>query len=324
MSDRYIGADLPPDVMILQTGRDFEWAFEAYDEFDNPTPMQPGQLYFELETGGEHNARQRVRVSGTDGGTYRLGLYGLWSAPINYYDSIQNPTSMATEITSALQNMSSIGFGNVTVHPASLYPSWRLDLIAAEGKIFDDFAVDLLRSGIYSYFDQYPQLLGVDVEIYVVDSTNMRASVIARKAYDESGLITFNLPVVGSVVKVFLNDIEDIYEHLDTVSAIFHWVHEYEVEFTGKLGNKVIPVMTTDASNLTGGAAAVTAETVEIGKGHMEVWLFEIEDSIATLKVESEYVDRIKPRTRWQLIFLPDGEEAGGEPLARGTVAVQK
>lgn len=322
-----IGVDLAPDVIVLQKGRDFEWAFQSFDEFNNPTPMQPGRLYFELDTGGSHNARQRVRVSGTDGGTYRLGLYGIWSGPINYYDSIQNPTSMATGITHAIEQMSSVGLGNVVVHQAQLFPSWRIDLTLAEERVLDEQAVDLLRSGIYSYFDQFTQLLGVDVDFYVVDDEHARISVIARKAYDEAGLITFKLQIVGSVLKNFLNDIEDIYGILDSASVIFHWVHEYEVEFMGELGNQLIPLMNTDAANLTGGAARVDTEVVEIGQGTKTIWQFEVdprERSVATLKVESEKVDLIRPRTKWYLVFLPAGEAAGGEPLARGMVAVQK
>lgn len=327
MADNRVGVDLAPDVLVLQKGRDFEWAFQSFDELGDPTPMQPGRLYFELDTGGSHNAIQRVRVSGTDGGTYRLGLYGIWSGPINYYDSIQNPVSMSIGITHAIEQMSSVGMGNVIVHPAKLFPSWRIDLTLDEEQVLDEAAVDYLRSGIYSYFDQFTQLLGVDVDFYVVDDTHARISVIARKAYDEAGLITFKLTIVGSVLKNFLNDILDIYGILDSATVIFHWVHEYEVEFTGKMGNQLIPLMVTDAANLTGGAARVDTEVVEIGQGTKTIWQFEVdpqENSIAALKVESEKADLIRPRTKWYLVFLPAGEEAGGEPLARGTVAVQK
>lgn len=52
-------------------------------------------------------------------------------------------------------------------------------------------------------------------------------------------------------------------------------------------------------------------------------WTFSISGAVASLKVESTAVDLIPPRTRWQLVWLPLGEAAGGDPLAIGTVVVQ-
>ncbi|AZS11976.1 hypothetical protein SEA_ZETZY_3 [Mycobacterium phage Zetzy] len=50
-------------------------------------------------------------------------------------------------------------------------------------------------------------------------------------------------------------------------------------------------------------------------------WEFDIVGSTATIKVESTDADDIADRTKWQLVFLPDGETSGGDPLAWGTVA---
>lgn len=52
-------------------------------------------------------------------------------------------------------------------------------------------------------------------------------------------------------------------------------------------------------------------------------WHFEIDGSVATIKVESTVVDQIPARAKWQLVFLPEGEIAGGDPEARGLVKVQ-
>lgn len=54
------------------------------------------------------------------------------------------------------------------------------------------------------------------------------------------------------------------------------------------------------------------------------VWECRIEGSHAYLKVESDIADGVQNRTRWQLVFLPEGEAAGGLPVARGYVKVQK
>ncbi|AHY27067.1 hypothetical protein PBI_PHANTASTIC_3 [Mycobacterium phage Phantastic] len=53
------------------------------------------------------------------------------------------------------------------------------------------------------------------------------------------------------------------------------------------------------------------------------LWDFVIDGSLATIKVESEDADAIPARTKWQLVFLPDGEAGGGDPIALGTVQVQ-
>ncbi|KIA59631.1 DUF7264 domain-containing protein [Nocardia vulneris] len=52
-------------------------------------------------------------------------------------------------------------------------------------------------------------------------------------------------------------------------------------------------------------------------------WSFVISGAIANLKVESELADLIPARTRWQLVFLPQGETAGGYPIALGLVQRQ-
>jgi hypothetical protein len=53
------------------------------------------------------------------------------------------------------------------------------------------------------------------------------------------------------------------------------------------------------------------------------VWDFIIVDDVASLKIESTAADLIPARTEWQLVWLPDGEPAGGEAVAIGTVRRQ-
>ncbi|AJD82423.1 hypothetical protein SHEEN_3 [Mycobacterium phage Sheen] len=52
-------------------------------------------------------------------------------------------------------------------------------------------------------------------------------------------------------------------------------------------------------------------------------WHFEIDGHLANLKVESDDVDLISPRTGFQLVWLPEGEEEGGDVVALGRVQVQ-
>lgn len=59
-----------------------------------------------------------------------------------------------------------------------------------------------------------------------------------------------------------------------------------------------------------------------VGSPHTK-WEFLIAGSMADLKVESTAADLIPARTKWQLVFLADGEAAGGDPVARGQVKEQ-
>ncbi|QHB41187.1 hypothetical protein SEA_CHUPACABRA_3 [Mycobacterium phage Chupacabra] len=52
-------------------------------------------------------------------------------------------------------------------------------------------------------------------------------------------------------------------------------------------------------------------------------WNFTIGGPVATIKIESEAVNQIAARTKWQLVFLPEGEESGGDPIALGLVQIQ-
>jgi hypothetical protein len=51
-------------------------------------------------------------------------------------------------------------------------------------------------------------------------------------------------------------------------------------------------------------------------------WDFTISGATATIKVEHTDVALIPNRAEWQLVFMPDGEAAGGDPVERGRVAV--
>ena len=52
-------------------------------------------------------------------------------------------------------------------------------------------------------------------------------------------------------------------------------------------------------------------------------WDFTLSGDTAVIKKESEDVALIPARTKWQLVWMPQGEAAGGDPVAYGTVKVQ-
>lgn len=119
-----IGLAIEPDNIVLTRGRDFKWSFENLDDDGAPEDYPAGDLFFELDTGGEHNALQSIVVSGASGGTYNLGVSGSMSGPIDFYDATSNPYGIDGDITDALEALPTVGAGNVFVHPARLYPVW--------------------------------------------------------------------------------------------------------------------------------------------------------------------------------------------------------
>lgn len=63
---------------------------------------------------------------------------------------------------------------------------------------------------------------------------------------------------------------------------------------------------------------------LELDTNPVTIWKTSIKGSVASLKVEHQESDRIPANTRWQLVFKPAGEAAGGDPVALGYVRVQK
>lgn len=63
---------------------------------------------------------------------------------------------------------------------------------------------------------------------------------------------------------------------------------------------------------------------IEFATSPVTKWNFVITGSLATLKIESEVAKLIPARTRWQLVFQPTGEAAGGDALGRGIVRIQE
>lgn len=53
-------------------------------------------------------------------------------------------------------------------------------------------------------------------------------------------------------------------------------------------------------------------------------WPFVISGASASMKIESEDVAKVPDRTRFQLVWLPDGETAGGQVWAMGKVRVAR
>lgn len=321
MSD--IGLRPEGSSLVLWKGRDFAWNFELVDENREPVDFPAGEMYFELQTGGEHNALQKVIVTGANGGTYKLGFGGLWTDPIDYNDVVENPQNLSGDITDALEALSTLGAGNIVVQPSSLYPTWELDINLNAGHVLTEQLVNTINATLNGFFAAFEDLLGVDIDFTIHDNLNFVIKLTSTKSFDEVGLITFAVDVTSTMIVNAFNAVAALVGVVDTVNLDFYWTHTYQVMFIGELGNDVQPALAVDDSDLEGvnGYESVSVEIVKPGKHPLTIWDFEIEDSMAHIKIESEETDKIAHRTKWQLVFLPDGEPEGGEGIDAGTVS---
>lgn len=434
-----IGVDIPADRLMLQKGRDFQWQFQNLDPTTGaPTNYPAGQLYFEFDTGNEHNAIQEVFVTMASGGTYKLGLDGSFTPNIDYYDVTNAPQHMGGDIQTAVNAISGLN-GNNEVRSVSLRPEWvvKLTLNAGVNEVqhvwfsdsvtmgkfkltyglqrtgeidfgaspatvktalealsgigtgninvtadddngyiitfvgalsntdvnqiggiarglgfglrsgdlglllignvftetitrgtakFGEAMVNKLNEGFNDYFNQFENLLGVDIDFTVTDAKNVTYIVTGRREFKENELLTFAVDAASNNLESFFNGITSFLGVFATIHVDFHWNHKYEIEFTNAKGNKPINQMTVNQVALTGvdGMQLVTVNVVEPGKTRFTKWPFTISGNTASIKVESELVDEVNTGTRWQLVFMPAGEAGGGQLVARGTTAVQE
>ncbi|UAW09265.1 minor tail protein [Mycobacterium phage Timothy] len=313
-----IGIVSDADTLVLWKGRDFKWSFENLDENRQPVDFPDGSLFIELQTGGEHNARQRVTITGATGGTYAFDILGETTPPIDYNDVSENPQGLPGDITEALE--AAAGVGNVEVYPTLLQPSWILNFNLNSGKPLTEQLVNLINKTANDFFDTFEQLMGVDVSMTVTDALNFQLKVTSRRSFDEVGVVTFAVDVTGTAVKNFFNAVSGLVGAVNAVNVDFYWNRVYEIEFVGGLANQPIEAILPDASNLTGYNPSITVEVIDLGKERLTIWPFIIDGDTASVKVESEEADLIPERTVWQLVFLPDGEPAGGDPITYGRV----
>lgn len=322
----YIGVNLGTDQLVLTRGRDFKWSFE---NLDGSTPPQPvdfpaGDLFFELQTRGETNALQEVTVTQATGGTYILGFKDQWSPAIDFNDVTDNPHNLSGDITDALEGIPTIGAGNVEVHPSSLIPVWEVELTLNAGHVLSEQLVNTLNTTLTSLYNTFAGLLGVTVDFTIHDNLNLTVKVTSNRSFDEVGLITFVVDVTSTTITNALDAVADFLGVFNVLHVNFYWVHKYTVEFIGELGLQPQPTITVDDSLLTGiDTPSVSVEVLDPGRAPVTKWIFDINETLAHLKVESEAADQIAANTKFQLVFLPEGEAAGGDPIAEGFVKVQ-
>ncbi|QFG04482.1 hypothetical protein SEA_JEEVES_6 [Mycobacterium phage Jeeves] len=318
MSD--LGTALPVDALFLVDGRDFRWEFDNIDPVSKePVPWPAGQLFLELLTGGEHNALHQVYITGATGGTYTLNPAGMGNtAPIDYNDVSENPQGLAGDINDAVTAV--VGAGNAFVHPVSLYPAWTLTFNLNSGKPLTEQTVNTINKAVNDFFDTFEQLFGVNIEMTVTDAFNFKLVVTSIRSFDEVGVVTFAVDVVGTAVKNAVNAVAGMTGTVNTVNTDFYWNRTYQIEFLGSLALQPLPLTTANTASLTGAQKRIDTEILEPGKKRLTVFPFTLTGSKASIKIESEEADKLFHRCLWQVYFLPTGEIKGGDPKQIGIV----
>ncbi|AMB18497.1 hypothetical protein NASIATALIE_7 [Mycobacterium phage NaSiaTalie] len=312
------GKQLDVDTLWLVKGRDFKHSFTNKDKAGNPVPWPAGTLFLELETGGEHNALHQVYITGATGGTYTLKLNNVDTPAIDYNDVSENPQGLAGDIQDAVD--AAVGAGNALVHPVSLFPAWTLYFNLNSGKPLTEQLVNTINKAANDFFDTFDQLLGVDIEMTVTDALNFKLVVTSRRSFDEVGVVTFAVDVTSTAVKNFFNSFAGLIGAVNTVGTDFYWNRTYDIEFIGSLALQPIPATTANAAALTGASKRITTSVIDPGKKRLTIWPLTVNGADASIKVESEEADKIPFRCKWQLVHMPTGEAAGGDPKQIGFV----
>lgn len=316
--------------------------------------VHPARLYpvweIEVTLNGGKNEVQSIKINGKPtGGLFKLA-----------YEWSTTPTipfgATDVQVKTALEELPGIGSGNTVVTKISNF-EYRVEFVGAKAatpmsqiiayggglgfSLTGDFfatmstqtitnglakltepLVNVLNTTVNDVFDSFEALLGVDIEFQVNDELNAKMKATSRRAFVESDIITFNTDLTGVMIQNAINNVMQFAGLLETVVVDFYWNHHYEVEFINDLALKPIPKLTADTTNLVGevGIPKIDIEVLEPGKERLTIWSFDITGPDAVIKIESDKVDEIPYRCDWQLVFLPAGEAAGGDPVTRGRV----
>ena len=219
-----------------------------------------------------------------------------------------------------------VGVGNVNVH-MMYYPQWTIELTTQgtldpkiDVNMIDD--LNLIFKTVFGALNNINGLFTFDLEYA---PPTLTYTVTQVNGYDESDILGY---IVNTVADL-LSDAIDLLEWVSDVSTDFSIfesyapVREFTVEFVNELAETVVPALEPNIGSLTGDVAPwVDVNRVEPGKPRFDTWPFTIVGPQAGITVQSEVADKILHRTRYQLVFLPDGEEEGGWAVARGRVSV--
>jgi hypothetical protein len=324
-----IGIALGSDRLVLTRRRDFKWFFDNLDEDDTPIDFPAGRLFFELDTGGAHNSEQIVRIFRAKGGTYDLtvnvdpvpgvteGVGGI--TPDIGYSSESGPFKTALE--------SVVGAGNTEVSML-YYPQWVIQL-TTQGSLdpkIDVNAIDDINQVFYTVFNGLTNIVGIFRFELVYEPPVLTYTVTQVNGLDESDILGYIVNSVSGAISSGLDNLSWV-NNVTTdfqIEESYAPVREFRIEFINDLAEVVVDELVLDTSNVTNPDVTPYGEVqyTATGKPRFDYWEFDIVGPQASIKVESELCNQIAHRTRYQLVFLPDGEDAGGWAVARGRVGV--
>ena len=301
-----------------------------------------------------HNEVQRIKLNNAGGGgQYKLGSGQNLTSLINYADT-------DLQIAGKIAAMASVGANNVKVTKNS-NTDYQVEFIGSLAKtnvpklqayaygfgwglnngIFSSISVstvsdglaqitetliEVLSDSINDVYNSFENLYGVRLDFNVLNPTQAVITATSIKTYTELKSKVFSANVTGDMIKNAVGNVAELGPILDVVGVKFYWNRSYDIEFTGALANLPMPQLKVDTTGLTS-----TVQTPEVnvtvtkpGKAFATIWPFNIIGHRATIKIESEEVDKIANRVVWYLAFKPAGEAKGGDPVGMGRVRVQK
>lgn len=314
-----IGVNLGQDQLVLTRGRDFKWNFQNLDVSGDPADYPAGDLYFELATGGEHNARQTYTIVGSTGGTYTLGLGANDTAALPFNAS-------QYVVQQEIEALPGVGVGNVAV-TAYYTPQWIGVVDWTDSVGLSPAVVELFNQTVTTTFQLMDFITG-GAGVYLSGSystSSYQFRLTYKTSLLESEIINFVAGVIGTIIGTIntaLSGLEAFTGNIADMTLTYTEIRQYNIEFINELAQTPVAAMTLDSS-ITGIDVSAVIQQLAPGRAKYTYWNFDIVDDVASIKIESEEADAMASRTKWQLVFLPDGEEAGGEAVARGTVRVQ-
>lgn len=317
----YIGTPLLVDQLVLTRGRDFKWTFENLDDSEPPQPVDfpAGDLFFELSTHGEANGAGHIDIEGSNGGTYTLAMDGSTST------ALPNDASQAV-VKQAIEAFPAVGVGNVSV-TGSYTPQWIFTLDWTDAVPLSAGIVELFNQTATNTFNALSWVTG-NFSVWLeghYESSSFVFTLTHKGSLLEQELINFVAGVTGDIIGAInsaLSALEQFTGNIADLSLIYAPLRHFDYQFINDKALTPMPAI-TGTSSLTGQTPTLSVVQDVKGRAPFTIWPLTISGTQATIKVESEDCDAMPDRTPWQLVFLPDGEAAGGEAVARGVVKAQ-
>lgn len=311
-----IGIKMLPESLVLVSGRDFKWTFANLDESRDRIPFPAGELFLELETGGANDAVQTITMVEATGGTYTLALGEDETDPLQFDHG-------AGGVQTGLESLPGIGAGNVRV-TSSYTPQWIITTTFDDPLPLSAGVLQAANQAVNGVFDTLEFLAGNKVDLEAsYTPTVFTFKLTMRASLFEIEFVDFIVSAAAGLINTAMNVLEFFTGNILDVDEVYAPIRTFTVEFFRELAETPIPAIVPDYTELEGVNPLVDVFVNSPGKSDVTLWPFVIDDDLATLKVEHPQVDAIEARTKWQLVWLEDGEAAGGDPVGFGRVEVQ-